>query len=75
MTTFPSVAKTYSTVLPKKAQIAGYYPLTHDYYPKEYHLMEKVIHDMKKGSIDYELVATAERQDLVSVWRKTNSVL
>ncbi len=65
--------KTYSTVLPRAAEKAKYYPLTHDYSSKEYHLMERVITDMKKDSIDYELVATAERPDLVSVWRKTNS--
>lgn len=65
--------RTYPTVLPKAAARAGYFQLTHDYYPKEYHLLERVIRDMKKGGIDYELSATAERPELVSLWRKTNS--
>lgn len=69
--TFPNTTKIYFTVLPKAAEKARYFPLTHDFYPKEYHLMEKVIADMKRYDTDYELVASAERPDLVSVWRKS----
>lgn len=63
----------YSTILPRAAARAGYQALSHDCYPKEYWILERMIRNMKQGGIDYELVATEERPELVSLWRKTNS--
>lgn len=66
--------KTYPTLTITQAKNAGYnVDLTDPYLPDEYHLMEGVIADMKRGKIDYALVTETEDPHAICVYRKTNS--
>lgn len=54
-----------------EAKLAGYNALTDAYIPKEYYMMDRVIHDMEKGPIDYTLVAEDDkRPNDLCVYRK-----
>lgn len=57
----------------KDALRAGYVPLTDPYIHGEYHLMERVIRDMRRGQIDYVLVNETDNKAAICVYRKTSS--
>ena len=69
----------YTTVSLKEARANGYRPLTYDFSPKEYHMMQKVINDMRRTPdgatpIDYVLVVEDEKHpNNICVYRKNIS--
>ncbi len=63
----------YFTKTRKAAERESYKPLTDPYLPGEYHLMERVIKDMRRGDIDYCLVNETDDKGAICVYRKTSS--